>query len=198
MGKTEFKLAKISVSEYKREYQNIEKVRCICKGCPNYGKRWGCPPFEPEEDAKIDTFNFAYIMATKIYIDDSYLDKTYDGKQFAKVCQEILVAQRKIIDKKLVELEDSTPFSQSFYGGACIGCGYEKCSRSEGKPCTKSATIRPSLESMGFEVSKTTSNLLNIEILWSKDGKLPEYYTLVYAIFSKESIEDSKFEIFRN
>ena len=46
--------------------------------------------------------------------------------------------------------------------------------------------VRPSLEAFGFDIAKTLSELFNIELLWGKDGKLPEYLVLVSGFFHNE------------
>ena len=43
--------------------------------------------------------------------------------------------------------------------------------------------VRPSLESLGFDLSKTLAELFGIELRWSKDGLLPEYLVLVCGFF---------------
>ena len=42
---------------------------------------------------------------------------------------------------------------------------------------------RPSLEAFGFDVEKTSKELLGVEIKWGKDGCLPPYLMLVCGIF---------------
>ena len=47
----------------------------------------------------------------------------------------------------------------------------------------KSASVT---RSFGFDIAKTLSELFNIELLWGKDGKLPEYLVLVSGFFHNE------------
>jgi len=60
--------------------------------------------------------------------------------------------------------------------------------RATGKPCISPERVRPSLESLGFDVSLISAELLNIEMKWSKNGILPEYFTLVSGFFSVDEI----------
>ena len=46
--------------------------------------------------------------------------------------------------------------------------------------------IRPSLEACGFDIGKTVSELLHIELKWSDNGKMPEYLTLVGGVFKND------------
>ena len=50
----------------------------------------------------------------------------------------------------------------------------------------------PSLESLGFDIGKTASELLGIELKWSEPGSsgLPEYFTLVSGFFSSRPAND--------
>ena len=50
--------------------------------------------------------------------------------------------------------------------------------------------MRP--ESLGFDIGKTASELLGIELKWSEPGSsgLPEYFTLVSGFFSSRPAND--------
>mgnify|MGYP002417037756 FL=1 len=95
---------------------------------------------------------------------------------------------RKIIDPQLLTLEHEYPDSRAFYAGTCHLCPLNSCTRINGFPCLHPQEIRPSLESVGFDIGKTVSELLHIELQWSNDARLPEYLTLVSGLFTKESI----------
>ena len=43
--------------------------------------------------------------------------------------------------------------------------------------------VRPSLEAFGFDMTRTLSELFGIELLWGKDGILPEYLVIVSGLF---------------
>lgn len=93
------------------------------------------------------------------------------------------------MDQKLLMLEKHNPQSKVFLAGTCHICSKEKCTRIKREPCIAPESIRPSLEAFGFDISKTSSELLKVEMLWSKNGILPEYFTLVSGIFTtKETI----------
>lgn len=56
------------------------------------------------------------------------------------------------------------------------------CTRREGLPCRYPDKVRPSLESMGFDIGKTAKELFGLELKWASYGMLPEYYVLVGAV----------------
>ena len=72
------------------------------------------------------------------------------------------------------------------YIGKCLHCPNNECTRNCGTPCRHPEKVRPSLEAFGFDIAKTLSELFNIELLWGKDGKLPEYLVLVSGFFHNE------------
>lgn len=88
--------------------------------------------------------------------------------------------ERKRTDDLLLELE-KTHNGRAFFPGSCLLCS--SCTRAEGKPCLYPERVRPSLEACGFDIGKTSSELLNIELKWGEHGKMPEYLTLVSGIF---------------
>ena len=50
--------------------------------------------------------------------------------------------------------------------------------------------VRPSLEACGFDLERTASELFGIEMLWGRDGRLPEYLTLVCGLFHGHAADD--------
>lgn len=43
--------------------------------------------------------------------------------------------------------------------------------------------MRPSLEACGFDLCRTSEELFGIPLLWSCDGRIPEYLMLVSGFF---------------
>ena len=67
-----------------------------------------------------------------------------------------------------------------------VNVSFLGCTRNCGTPCRHPEKVRPSLEAFGFDIAKTLAELFNIELLWGKDGKLPEYLVLVSGFFHNE------------
>ena len=67
-------------------------------------------------------------------------------------------------------------------GGVPHECGDLGCSRPLGLPCRHPDKCFRSLESLGGDVALITKELFGFELLWPKDGKLPEYYMFVGAL----------------
>ncbi len=88
--------------------------------------------------------------------------------------------ERKAFDRYLRKLEEETG-GTALNAGSCILCP-EGCTRPEGKPCRFPDKRRYSLESLGADITATIGDLLGIELKWDREGKLPEYYTLVAGL----------------
>ena len=128
-----------------------------------------------------------YIIGTKITFDTATRDSCTTLEEHKTISLQTIESVRKIIDPRLLTLEHEYSGSRAFYAGTCHLCPKNTCTRINGHPCLHPQEIRPSLESVGFDISKTTSELLHIELQWSNDAHLPEYLTLVSGLFTKES-----------
>ena len=84
--------------------------------------------------------------------------------------------------------EEKYTDSKAFFAGTCHLCLDEDCTRKAGLPCRYPDKIRPSLEAVGFDMGKTSAELLNIEMKWTEGSRLPEYYTLVSGLFTNKKI----------
>lgn len=110
----------------------------------------------------------------------------------------LLEQTRVVMDRELLEKEAQL-HGRAFFAGTCLLCGRGAgqgtkrgagqgaessggCTRREGLPCRHPDKVRPSLESMGFDIGKTAKELFGLELKWASDGMLPEYYVLVGAV----------------
>lgn len=92
------------------------------------------------------------------------------------------------IERKLRAIKTRMSRSVSLSSGGCSLC--ETCTRKENLPCCKPDEMRYSMDAFGFDLTAITKELFHIEILWCKDS-LPEYFTLIHALLSKESVSES-------
>lgn len=70
----------------------------------------------------------------------------------------------------------------SLSSGACLHCKNAECTRLSGKPCRFQDKMRYSIESLGGNVGKTVTKYLKQELQWVEEGKLPEYFMLIYGL----------------
>lgn len=170
---------RLSMSDYMEKYLDFGRIRTFCHECRRYGNCWACPPYDSDEREYLNRFRTIEIIATVITPEE--------GRLLTRTNAEETIAQeRKRLDKVLLEEEariDSTNgYARAFFAGTCLLCPLEQCTRRENRPCRHPGMLRPSLEAMGFDVSRTVTGLFGIELSWSSDGQPPEYLTLVSAL----------------
>ena len=56
----------ITVEGYIAEFRDEPHFLELCKQCTNYGKSWGCPPFDFDTESFLRQYKYAHLMATKI------------------------------------------------------------------------------------------------------------------------------------
>lgn len=117
----------------------------------------------------------ALIIATKI-------KPRHSGLPLSE-SENLLRPERISHEKLLLDLErhyDGRAFS---YAGRCLYCPNDSCARLEGRPCRHPELVRPSLEACGFDLCRTTEELMAIPLRWGEGDRMPEYLTLVSGFF---------------
>lgn len=179
----------IKAAEYIRNYRDVHKFIAYCRQCNRYGNCWACPPYDFDTDSFISSYEYLHIIGTKIVLEDEVRNSCTDTVQQIELGKKILTEVRFGLDKYLLHLENIYTGSKAFFAGTCHLCPENECTRINGKPCIHPGEIRHSLESFGFDIGKTTSDLLGIELKWSSDGQLPEYFILVSGLFTNHVIK---------
>ena len=176
----------VDAQDYRVRFQDVERFLPGCKQCRYYGKLWSCPPFAHDVQAELDRFKSVFLLATRICYDE--VDrKVWDSSERAMedVMRPIFDSSWALLTRFYRNLEEQHPGSRAF----TLRCRYcEHCSRPDGMPCRHPRLMRCSLESWGFDLGRTTSELLGIDLEWSAKGKLPDSLTLVTALFSPSEL----------
>lgn len=160
------------MKEYAETFRDFGRVRGYCHGCGRYGKCWACPPYDFAEDEYLGQFTTISLLATKI--------TPSEGVALTpETAERILNRERQRLDRMLLGMEGN---ARAFFAGTCILCPPEKCTRREGLPCRHPESIRPSLEALGFDITRTASELFGIPLQWGSPGTFPAYLTLISAI----------------
>jgi predicted metal-binding protein len=178
----------VGVKELIDTYRDTEKFIAYCRACNRYNACWSCPPFDFDADRYLTAYQTARIFGTKIALDNEAVNQHQGWDKCTKISYEIIGGVRKILDETLLAMETQYPESKAFFAGSCRLCPKEECTRKSGKPCISPERVRPSLEALGFDVSRISAELLNIEMKWGREGILPEYFTLVSGFFSAGEI----------
>lgn len=179
----------ITINEYVKDYRDTDKFILFCKQCNKYGTCWACPPYDFNTDNYILKYDKAYIIGTKITLSDC-MGIECGVEKNRLTAKRIITDVRKILDSQLLKLEKEVSDSMAFFAGTCYVCEPEDCTRTTGNVCRYPDKMRHSLESFGFDIGKTTENLLGIELKWSIDGSLPEYLTLVSGLLTNSDIKN--------
>lgn len=168
----------IKVAEYLEEYVCVEEFLECCKACENYNRKWSCPSydFDPVEDywKKYDTL---IVVGKKIILEEG--DKT----KWQSLIEEV----QDDLTQELFARELEVIGSQSLSAGSCRICGYDNCARKNGEPCRFPHKLRYSIESLGGNVGRTCTKLLNLPLLWMEEGKAPDYFVLVGGLLYNQS-----------
>lgn len=179
----ENKKATVSVSEYIASYNNAEFFLSLCSQCPSYAQKWCCPPFDYNPLEKISHYKYAHIFGTQIFFSPDAIMQSRIEKNGDQLSRAAVESFCKDNHANLLALREKNAPAVAFSVG-CHLCGDTPCARVEGKLCRHPSKMLHSLESFGFDISKTCKELLGIELLWSAGGVLPEYATVVTALFT--------------
>ena len=163
----------IGLEEYLSDYRDSETFMDCCKACGNFRKRWHCPPLAPEFEIDFGRYSFVKFAGYKIIP---------AGAGVIADAHSLLTGPAKRLGNELLKLEHELD-------GRAMGLAQldsclcpEGCTRPSGLPCRHPELVRPALEAYGFDVCKTAREILGVELLWSRDGRLPEYLALVGAV----------------
>ena len=165
----------ISVTEYFARFHKPNEVWGYCQACSNYGKQWGCPPFDFDIVERLSQYDKVLLIATKI-------TPTATGLPHQE-SEQLIRTERIRLEKQLLDLERQYNGLASTYIGSCLHCPEGDCTRSLGKVCRHPECVRPSLEAYGFDITKTLAELFDIELKWGINCFSPEYIVLVCGLF---------------
>ncbi len=172
------KAVTISLGEYMAVYRDEQKFMEYCRQCPNYARLWSCPPFDDCKDRIFRDYSQITIFASIITPDSNDIPLAQSS--------EIIIPERKRLERILLEMEYRYTGYAFAYAGSCLNCPQDTCTRPSGGRCRHPQLVRPSLEAYGFDIGKTTTTLLGIDLCWSTDGRIPPYLTLVTAIMHNQ------------
>lgn len=190
MYHTEIYIKPSTIEELKNNFWDIEKFEGFCKQCKNYGKLWSCPPYDFSIEEYVDRYKYVYIVGVKIVFDEDTLSSINTKEKISSYTNETLHFMKNKIMNEMLKLEKLYPNSTSLSAGGCNLC--ENCSKLKNVQCIHPDLMRYSLESLGFDVGGVSSKLLNFELKWVTETRLPDYFSLIAGIMTNEEISDLK------
>lgn len=168
------RVVEMELKEYKRLACRPEVFAGLCKECPRYGKAWACPPFDYDPENVMAHYTRIILTSTEIRPIEQGLPESR--------ARDVIRHARGRIERALLQIEKETGGLAFGFAGGCLSCEEGSCTRLCGKPCRFPQLARPSLESYGFDITKTLEVVFAQKILWCADGNLPEYLTLVSGV----------------
>lgn len=171
--------ARIPVSEYVEKYVDIDQFEPMCRECKNWERVWSCPPFKFNPLDYWKQYDRLFVLGYKVILETEEERDNWAVK--------LAEAKKKMLDY-LFEMELMYIGGVALAAGNCKICAEEEgiiiednsyCSRVNDEPCKYPEKMRYSIEALGGDVSKTSEELLDLELKWGKDGQLPEYFALV-------------------
>lgn len=190
MYHTEIYIKPSTIEELKNNFWDIEKFEGFCKQCRNYGKLWSCPPYNFSIEEYVDRYKYVYIVGVKIVFDEDTLSSINTKEKISNYTTETLHFMKNKIMNEMLKLEKLYPNSTSLSAGGCNLC--ENCSKLKNIQCVHPDLMRYSLESLGFDVGGVSSKLLNFELKWATETRLPDYFSLIAGIMTNEEITNLK------
>lgn len=180
----------LHVEDYIRDYRDEKKFIAFCRECNRYNRCWACPPYDFDTTAQIGSYKYIHILGTQIMIDPQSNSEYPTDEARKTAIYHLLEEVRSQIDPQLRHLESKYPGSLAFYAGTCHLCpnATATCTRITSTPCRHPSLIRHSLESFGFDLGRTASELLHLPLLWSDGEKLPGYLLLISGLFTSSEI----------
>ncbi|WP_455645533.1 DUF2284 domain-containing protein [Methanosphaera sp.] len=171
----------VPTKEFYKNYVNLEFTEKLCSECPQYNNNWACPKFEEDVTEYWKKYENIELIATKIVFTEEFLEKTYKQEEIMQIVDNTLFKEKSNITDELMEKEKQ-------YNGLALSAGYcdicSKCSRIDNKPCIHPDLVRHSIESIGTLVNETLTGVFGfkLETIDMKEGKFPEYLTLLTAV----------------
>ncbi len=158
--------------DYGHQYKHL------CEACPEYGKRFSCPPHSPFFPQYVDSARWAKVICVRFqqkhfgHLASHKKHLTHFFRKAGRVLVDALVEYRK----------------QGYViagSGPCLAC--EQCAAEAGQECCS----RPdgpiySLESLGVNVAHLCKEAFGLDLEWSSVGGQAGHVCAVGAVFFKE------------
>ena len=177
--RTEVAVREISVSQLLDTYYDPVTFHMCCSGCPEYQKRWSCPPHMPDTRECFAGFSKAYLIGVKVIYSELCRRESRQPGRLEAVRERTYGAVKKTLLELQLQLEGQYPGASSIAAGRCEQC--ETCTRAQGKLCRKPHRMRYSFSAFCFDLGRIAERELNMPLKWCSDG-LPEYNVAIAAL----------------
>lgn len=175
----------VEVKDYlEKGYVDVDRFIEYCKECPNYNKKWSCPPYAFDVKEKYwNKYKYLHLFALTIYLDESIVKEDMTSDEIDELILGIRHQNYTVASKWILNIEKNNPGSMALDGGHCAKC--KRCTRPKNKPCRFEQDIRPAIDAIGGNLVRTADEILGKKILWIENGKVPEYFLFILGLFSQ-------------
>ena len=170
--------ARLETAAFVERYVDLPHAEDGCRGCPNVGQYWTCPPYAFPAAAYWGRFREIELIGQQMHFSEAALAKTYPPEELEELERAVLVRQARLLADEV--LPAAPEGSALLTVGGCTLC--DSCTRPQGKPCRRPGAISYSLESLGCDVGAAVGALWGWKLLWGERTRLPAYLTLVCAV----------------
>ena len=177
--KTEVITRKLPIEQLKL-YLSPEETLAACEACPEYGKRWCCPPGVPDPYTYLSPYSEAFLIGVKVIYSEEIRAQSREMASLDQLQDSLFHKVEHQVQCILLELEHEFPHSVSI--STCLMC--RRCARKDDLPCRYLNLMRYNLTAMGFRFTDLVKNEFGLELQWVDKG-LPEYHLMVSALLIK-------------
>ena len=174
--------AVLPVERLLAEYCVPERFRDACRGCPDYGKDWSCPPGVPAAEEALRPFRRAHVLGLQVFYDEQTRLEADTAERAEAVRRKSYGPAKRVLLETLLELERLRGGAWTIAAGRCELC--PRCARRDGQPCRQPGRMRYSFSAFGFDLGALARKELGVELLWAANG-LPAYDVALAAFLER-------------
>lgn len=171
------------VSDFVKNCVDVPRFLACCRECPNFDKRWSCPPYDFYVEALWKKYTDILLYEKKVYVDPVLRERPYSQEAINELSRELLAPAKKQMTEDLLALEIKYPGSRALFAGTCDFCTI--CAKALNEQCYHPEKMRYSIEALGGNVAHAVQIYFDDTILWAKGGRLPEYYILLGGLLKR-------------
>lgn len=180
ISNTQFLTRRTDALQYTRRFRHRDRFLELCRECPNFGNRWGCPPFDDNPQPDLSLYKYVELYMIKVFVEPCVASSR---QEMTSMMADVIQRVRKDYESRILDDERRLEGRAALFTGLCPHCPGDQCARSAGRPCRHPDLVRPSLEALGFDLELTAREFFDTDILWASGSDAPGYICLVAALF---------------
>ena len=161
-------------------YVDKAKFNKLCaNGCPNYARKWSCPPFSPSFQEFAAGWDSLFVLYLRIGMDQfAYIKNDYLK---IKAANSILKSRADRFLRKMAE-----QYGRFISTGSCRLCKPCKCKMNAS--CAHPEKMTYSFEALGLDVNALVNRCFQKPLLWYKPHSLPAYTSVVCGLLTNKPL----------